>query len=58
MALRIKGLPVTRLNKPRRAFFGNSKFITECAEFFGFGDTRQESFAAWKDARDKSQKQV
>lgn len=54
MALRIKGLPVTRVNHPRRAFFGNAKYITECSEYFGFGDTRQESFSAWKEAKQKA----
>jgi hypothetical protein len=58
MALRIKGLPSTRLNQPRRVGFGHLKYITECDKYFGFGETRQESFSAWKEAKQKSQPQV
>lgn len=51
--IRFPGIPQTRANNPRRVFFGNLKYITECGQFVGFGDTRQESFNAWKEARDK-----
>jgi len=58
MGIRIKGLPTTRLNKPRRVGFGDLKYITECSEFFGFGDTRQESFQAWQEARKQAVKEA
>lgn len=57
MAIRLPGVPQTRENKPRRIGSGGLKYITECKEFFGFGDTRQESFTAWKEARDSAKQQ-
>lgn len=53
--IRFKGVPTTRVNKPRRVGFGHLKFITECGQYFGFGDTRQESFAAWQEAKRKGE---
>lgn len=57
MPLKIKGLPTTRLNQPRRVGFGHLKYITECDKYFGFGETRQESFQAWEEAKQKGDKQ-
>jgi hypothetical protein len=50
--LKFPGMPRTRENKPRRMLSGGLKFVTECDKYCGFGDTRQESFDAWKEARD------
>lgn len=55
MTVRIPGVPRTRPNNPPRVLSGGLKFVTECDQYFGFGDTRQESFQAWKEARDTAQ---
>lgn len=55
MSIRIPGVPKTRINQPRRVGFGHLKYITECDQYFGFGETRQESFKAWEEARNKAQ---
>ena len=54
MSIRIPGIPRTRPNDPRRILSGGLKFVTECDKYVGFGDTRQESFEAWKEARDSA----
>jgi hypothetical protein len=57
MGIQFKGMPRTRPNDPRRILSGGLKFVTECDTYCGFGDTRQESFAAWKEARDQAMKE-